>query len=134
MVAEAATRITSTSLPNPISSSDAINITDGKQPDKTNTQIKDDKQLSSAANAQEQRNAGELTMGELEEAVGQLNDVARLFNKQYSFSVDEDTNQYVIKIMDSDSGDVIRQIPPENLLKLSSRIGRMVGMFINQVV
>jgi len=134
MVAEAAARITPTSLTNPAKSSAVINIVNGKQPGKTNDFRTDDRQLPSAVNAQEQREAREPTINELEEVVGQLNDVTRLFDKHYSFTVDENTNQYVIKIMDSDSGDIIRQIPPDDLLKLSSRIGRMVGAFIDQVV
>ncbi|MEI8647837.1 flagellar protein FlaG [Paraglaciecola sp. Hal342] len=60
-------------------------------------------------------------------------------NKQLNFSVDDDSGKQVVKVTDSDSGDIIRQIPTEEVLSLSRRIkelqmdvGSAVGMFFDK--
>ena len=56
-----------------------------------------------------------------------------------NFSVDDDSGKQVVKVTDSDSGDIIRQIPTEEVLSLSRRIkelqmdvGSAVGMFFDK--
>ncbi|AUC87630.1 flagellar biosynthesis protein FlaG [Alteromonas sp. MB-3u-76] len=62
-------------------------------------------------------------------------------NRNLSFSIDENTKRSVVTVLDSDSGDVIRQIPSEEILMLAERIqnlqqdiGSSVGVFINNKV
>jgi len=146
MVAEATSKVTPTSLPYPTKSSNVINIADRRQPDKTDADDMSAKEttdiqtntesLSSVAKEQKQDKANEMTADDMEELVEHLNDVTQLFNKHYSFSVNDDIHpsQYIIKIMDQNSGDVIKQIPPEEALELASNIDKMVGVFVDQFV
>lgn len=53
--------------------------------------------------------------------------------------MDDDSGKQVVKVTDSDSGDIIRQIPTEEVLSLSRRIkelqmdvGSAVGMFFDK--
>ncbi|QHJ13563.1 hypothetical protein FX988_03829 [Paraglaciecola mesophila] len=75
----------------------------------------------------------------LEEAISEVNEFVQTRNKQLNFSVDDDSGKQVVKVTDSDSGDVIRQIPTEEVLNLSRRIkelqmdvGSAVGMFFDK--
>lgn len=75
----------------------------------------------------------------LEEAISEVNEFVQTRNKQLSFSVDDDSGKQVVKVTDSDSGDIIRQIPTEEVLSLSRRIkelqmdvGSAVGMFFDK--
>jgi len=43
--------------------------------------------------------------------------------RELSFTRDPQTNRPVIQIVDSDSGDVVEQIPPETLLWLAGELG-----------
>lgn len=43
-----------------------------------------------------------------------------LTQRKLEFSIDEDSGRNVVKVIDSDSGEVIRQFPSEEVLKLSS--------------
>lgn len=43
-----------------------------------------------------------------------------LTQRKLEFSIDEDSGRNVVKVIDSDSGDIIRQFPSEEVLKLSS--------------
>lgn len=44
------------------------------------------------------------------------------------FSVDEETGRTVVKVLDSRSGEVIRQIPPEEMLALAEDLERLQGL------
>ena len=62
-------------------------------------------------------------------------------NRNLAFSVDEDTNRSVVTVKDSSSGDVIRQIPSDEVLRLAERIkdlqqdiGSSVGVLFNKQV
>lgn len=78
---------------------------------------------------------------QLKEAVEQVESFLKVQNRDLAFTVDEDTDRSVVTVIDSKSGDVIRQIPSEDLLKLAERIqelqedvGNSVGVFINNQV
>ncbi|MAD17382.1 MAG: flagellar biosynthesis protein FlaG [Alteromonadaceae bacterium] len=98
----------------------------------------DTKGFASTADKQIQDDR-ELSKQELDEALSEVNEFVQTRNKQLNFSVDEDSGKQVVKVTDSESGDVIRQIPTEEVLNLSRRIqdlqmdvGSAVGMFFNK--
>lgn len=84
---------------------------------------------------------GERSAASLEEAVAKVESFLTVQNRDLTFSIDENTNRSVVTVKDGQSGDVIRQIPSEELLKLAERIqelqqdvGNSVGVFINNQV
>ena len=58
---------------------------------------------------------------ELRNAVDHLNELARSVRRELQFSVDEGTGRTVIKVIDSESEEVVREIPPEEILALIAR-------------
>jgi flagellar protein FlaG len=48
-----------------------------------------------------------------------------------AYSYDEDANRYVMKLIDSETGQVIRQIPPEELLRVAAEINRYLGVILD---
>lgn len=52
-------------------------------------------------------------------------------NYNIEFSTHENTNQTVIKIVDKKTSEVVRQIPPEELLKMQEHLDEYTGNFIN---
>lgn len=67
----------------------------------------------------------------LADITDKMNQVASLFNTTLNFSVDQPTGKTVIKVMDQDTEEVIRQIPPENMLKLMSNMRDVMGMLLD---
>lgn len=62
-------------------------------------------------------------------------------NRDLSFTIDDETKRTIVTVKESSSGEVIRQIPSEEVLKLASRIqelqedvGNSVGVFINSEI
>ncbi|MBI2382926.1 MAG: flagellar protein FlaG [Gammaproteobacteria bacterium] len=56
---------------------------------------------------------------ELQVAADSLNTSLFGAGTSLKFKIDQDLNRVVVSIVDADSGDVIRQIPPEELLRLA---------------
>ncbi len=48
------------------------------------------------------------------------------------FAKDNETGQPFIEIVDKDSGDVVREIPPEFMRKLAEKMDEMVGILFDQ--
>lgn len=48
------------------------------------------------------------------------------------FEKSQDLNEVVVKLVDSKSGDVIRQIPPEELLGLTKRLNELRAVIVNK--
>ena len=77
----------------------------------------------------------------IESAVAEISEFVQSTNRSLSFSIDEQSKRSVVKVTDTDSGDVIRQIPSEEVLALSERIkelqtdvGAAVGVLFNKQV
>ena len=49
-----------------------------------------------------------------------------------NFSVDEETGSFVVKVIDSETGDVLRQIPPEEMLNLRASLAELVGVLFDK--
>ena len=58
-------------------------------------------------------------------AVEKFKTVVQDLQRNLDFSVDDSSGQVVVKVMDGDSGQLIRQIPAEDLLRLSERLEDM---------
>ncbi|MEL0027300.1 MAG: flagellar protein FlaG [Perlucidibaca sp.] len=56
-----------------------------------------------------------------------LNDLLQQHQQHLAFSVDEASGHSVIKVIDTASGDVIRQMPSESWLKLAQDLARQAG-------
>lgn len=59
---------------------------------------------------------------ELHEAVSRINTFVQSVQRDLSFSMDETSGQAVIKVIDSESGKLVRQIPSEEVLALATFI------------
>ncbi|GAB3375193.1 hypothetical protein GCM10027567_13750 [Spongiibacter taiwanensis] len=66
-----------------------------------------------------------------EEAVARLNEILKDRRRELEFSVDQDTGLTVLKVIHAESGEVIRQIPPEELLHIARTFIEGTGSFID---
>lgn len=61
-----------------------------------------------------------------------LNKVSQAVNRNLQFSVDEDTGRIIIKVTDGDTGEVIREIPPKEIMQSSqTSLSTLVGLLYN---
>ena len=61
-------------------------------------------------------------------------DISSLSKNKIDYQVNLETNELVIRVLDSESGKVIRQIPGEEFLRLTSRIRDFNQKILNESV
>jgi len=52
--------------------------------------------------------------------------------RNLQFSIDDATGRSVVKVVDSSTNEVIRQIPSEELLAITRSIDKFSGLFVKQ--
>ncbi len=73
--------------------------------------------------------------GNISEVVKDINTlVHQLGATQVFFDVDEDTGLSVVRVVNKETGEVIRQVPPEELLTLVARMRQLSGLIFNKKV
>lgn len=90
--------------------------------------------LSGSNNSATQPVTSALAAPETIALVDDLN--VRLKEKSYNlaFSVDQRSGESVVKVSDAESGDVIRQIPSEELLVLRKKMDDLSGIIFDEKV
>ena len=70
---------------------------------------------------------------ELTVAVSKLNDFVQNVQRTLAFSVEEDTGITVVRVFDSETEELIRQIPAEETIKLAASIeGQIASLFLKE--
>lgn len=70
----------------------------------------------------------------LKDATHRLNQFMKITSINLHFSVDSDNSQIVVKVLNKQTGEVIRQIPSEEALKLSKAMDTLQGLIIRETV
>ncbi len=68
---------------------------------------------------------------QLEEAVNKINEMMREGGRSLSFSVDKDIKQVVVTVTNTETDEVVRQIPNVEALKFSRELEGMMGLIFN---
>ncbi len=76
------------------------------------------------------KGTGGVSREQLQEAVSKMNDQMQDLRRSLQFSIDEDSGRTVVKVVEAETKEVIRQIPSEELLALSKRLEENVGRII----
>lgn len=68
---------------------------------------------------------------QIEEAFEEINAAMQAWDTGMRFEIDEDTQQVVVSIIDTQSGDVLRQIPSEEVLHVAKMIAQFQGNLVS---
>jgi flagellar protein FlaG len=82
------------------------------------------RQLGEESNAQSPNN------DQVKEAVEKVNEVVGSFERGLEFTVDDETNIRVVKVVDIETKEVIRQIPSEEVINIAKAIDRLQGLLL----
>ena len=69
---------------------------------------------------------------DISEAMERVAGTANLFNRKIQLELEEELNMIVVKIIDSETNEVIRQLPPEEMVKLSKNAKDLKGLLIDK--
>lgn len=99
----------------------------------TNSVVKLDVSLELPRVAAVQIAEQQASSAQLRNATDNINKVLKQSNKNLEFSVDTGTQKPVVKLIDTDTGDLIRQYPTEEMLAISSAIDQFQqGVLLKQ--
>ena len=79
-----------------------------------------------------QEQSAELQKAALQSVVEHMNRTLEAKSVSVRFSVDEQAGEIVVKVLDDTTGDVIRQLPSEESLRLSARLRDPLGVVFDQ--
>jgi flagellar protein FlaG len=63
-----------------------------------------------------------------------LEQTFRLFNKKLRFSVNEEINRVVVKVLDAKTDKLIKEIPPAEIQRLIARIKETIGLLFDEQI
>ncbi len=95
--------------------------------DKVGSNVNDLTARIQAAREEDQQDDEESNSQNLDNAVQQLNDYAQSINRSLEFNLDEDSGKMVVKVMDSETDELIRQIPSEEALRIAKQINEKLS-------
>ena len=76
-----------------------------------------------------------VSLGDLEGAVKEISESLELVQNKIALKFDKETDQGVMQIIDRETGKVIRQVPPEELLKIQEAFRDLVrGLLLDEAV
>jgi flagellar protein FlaG len=61
-----------------------------------------------------------------------INTQLQNMNRSIQFSIDESSHDIVVRVVDKESGKLIRQLPPESLLRLREHMAEISGLIIEE--
>lgn len=71
---------------------------------------------------------------ELKTALSEVKNHMRSMQRDLQFEVDEVSNRTIVRVVDAETGDVVRQIPAEEFVRMAKRLEEMEGLLMSERV
>lgn len=68
----------------------------------------------------------------LDRAVDKINKFLKPLNSSIEFSIDQDSGRTLVKVIDTDTKDVLRQFPSKEALAISSELDKLQGLLVRE--
>lgn len=114
-------------------------ITAAKSVPRVGQQVKDAGLKDIDANAQRMVKGHSLLNRNVSEddimrAVRQANKALEETNRRFEYSIHEQTNTIMVKVIDTQTNEVIREIPPEKILNLIAKLWELAGIIVDEKI
>jgi len=70
----------------------------------------------------------------VEKTLVKVNKLAKSLSRKLSFTYDDRIDKIIVKVMEGGGEKIVRQIPTEEMIRLSLKMDEIMGMLINQNV
>lgn len=87
-------------------------------------------QITALSGTNRQQQTIEDTVQQLQKAIDAIQGPPRTLE----FSIHEKTNAIMIKVLNKETGDLIREVPPEKILDLAARMMEITGIIVDKKV
>lgn len=69
---------------------------------------------------------------QVKQATERINKTIQTLSRNLEFTVDEESQENVVKVVDKNTGEVIRQMPSEETLRIANALDQLQGLIIKQ--
>ncbi len=94
------------------------------------TEVRKDSPSRTAARDQRDKVETEQPAPRLDESIQEV----IVGDRTIEFSFDDEVGRVVVKVKSKESGEIVRQIPPEDFLAFSARFREMLGVLFDEVI
>jgi flagellar protein FlaG len=84
------------------------------------------------ATRQSEATASKLDRRTVEEATAKVQKAVAAMNSSLQFQVDKETDKLVIKVVDTTTKEVIKQIPPQEILEIAKALDKLQGLLVRE--
>lgn len=88
-------------------------------------------EVKSSTNSQEKKE-NDITDQQIKDAVSKANNKLKIHRTSCEFSYHEETNRVSIKVIDNDTHETIREIPPEETLEMVQKMWELAGLLVDE--
>ncbi|MBU5293019.1 flagellar protein FlaG [Anaerosalibacter bizertensis] len=72
------------------------------------------------------------TEDEIIKGIEEANEKFIIYDRRFEFSIHDNTKQIMVKVIDVNTDEVIREIPPEKILDLVAAIWEITGIMVDE--
>jgi flagellar protein FlaG len=87
---------------------------------------------AAAGKPAESKDAGQASREDLAAALKKINAAMPISAQTLEFSIDDDSKDIVVKVIDQSTKEVVRQIPSKEALEIAKSLEKMQGLLIRQ--
>jgi flagellar protein FlaG len=110
--------------------SSTSSVPSAEQVDRTTAVVENSQEKGNAESNDQGKEQQQLNHERVRKAVERLN--KNLANSEAVFGIHEDTNRVTIKIVDKNTKEVIKELPPEKTLDMIAKVWEMAGILIDE--
>ena len=111
-------------------SNPSVTVQEAQKIDKSLNVVQDSQQKSSFSDQNMKDQQQQPSNEQIKKAVEQMN--KSMFNSEAVFGIHEGTNRVTIKIVDKDTKEVIKELPPEKTLDMIAKVWEMAGILVDE--
>lgn len=120
-----------------INTGNLINVSSAYTPVKAanvavNSEIKPE--LAKEENIQQGQKDQEMSRGDIDKSMGDLNKIMQLVNADLRFTLHEETQRLIVQLVDSKDQKVLKEFPPHELLDTLAAIRNYIGVLLDKKV
>jgi flagellar protein FlaG len=70
----------------------------------------------------------------VQQTIREIEEFSNFLNRRLKYSVNRETDQVIVKVIDSETDKVIKVLPPEELQRLHSRMREAIGLLFDETI
>lgn len=97
------------------------------KPEDSQTQVRPEARTNTSVNGEVQ-----ISEKDVYNAIENANKAISHSNRKFEYSIHKETKEIMVKVIDSETNEVISEIPPEKILDMVAKMWEMAGLIVDE--